>query len=284
MWPLHPPSLGSTGTTAAPRGREHPGQPPPQPPAHGSGDSRSCPAITVPSSPAGREQGRREESGILAGLSLGRSQPGRRVPAQSQIRPAGARPLPPTAGAQTPARGPAGRQDSSQGQGLGTVAAQRTAVPTCAAGRKHACPHASHPPGTQATAVTTGSFYSLHLYIHGIKPSSSTCLHQASVGAAQPGWPMMVATRHTGHQGSRGVPGVPPPGDGPTRTLASLGAAGARGHPRDPQGVWRVKASGMDPSIRGTGSEPPPQHGAGGSWSVEGPRETRGAGAALGPL
>lgn len=52
------------------------------------------------------------------------------------------------------------------------------------------CPHAHRPPGTQATAVTTVSFYSLHLYIHGIKPSFSTRLCHAS--------PMTVATWHAG--------------------------------------------------------------------------------------
>lgn len=44
------------------------------------------------------------------------------------------------------------------GQGLGTVTAQS---------RVKRIP----PSGTQATAVTTGSFYSLPLYTHGIKPA-----------------------------------------------------------------------------------------------------------------
>lgn len=294
-----PPSTLAGATTAAPQGNPSPG---PQPVGAGT----SSPALPSPSPPplAGRE-----ESGVLAEPSLGRNQPGRRVPAQSQIRPAGAHPLPPTAGSprrwadkarplQVPKRRPGDRppgrtpardrQQRQQDGGWGRR--QDRAGPPSAAGCKHPCPHTSRPPGTQATAVTTISFYSLHLYITRYKtllfhpPAPGQHRH----GPARPALrPQPPGTHHTGARpGSGGVPGVPPMGDGPTLPSASPGAAGARagqGPSLRPPGCWEGQAPGMAPSIRGTGSEPPPRHEAGGSRSAESPQETWGAGAAHGP-
>lgn len=187
-----------------PQDWEHPGQPQLWPPAHGSGDRQSCPTIVFPSSLGWQ--------GI--GLQGGEQHLGRAVPWQEPAWPEGPSPEPDpdsrsspassrrrqphamdgrgsvaTAGAEVPASRLATGQDTSQGtaakRGPGAATAQRKPVPTCAAGCKHV--HKCHPPGSQATAVTTLSFYSLHLYIHGIKPSSATRLHQASAGTAQTG-------------------------------------------------------------------------------------------------
>lgn len=229
-------------------------QPQPWPPACGIRDSQSCPPIPFPSLLAGKDWGCREESGILAELSLGRT--GLARGSQSRAR-SGQQELacflPPQAAprhgqrkrghCRCPNAGQdlATRQDPSQGQaGSGEGGSAEKAG--CASESKEACPHASHPPGTQATAVTTVSFYSLHLYIHGIKSSSSTCL----LCAAHAG-PTVAATgmRTPRLTLTPGVPGAPPTGNRPTLPSQEQPVPGlAWGHPCDPWAVWRVKHQG----------------------------------------
>ena len=265
-WLIRPTRRAGYGPSIHPRwGGQGPGTPGATPAlatARGSGDSQPCPATVVPSSMAGREQG----SGVLAELSLGRNRPGQRVPARSQIRSAGSRPLPRAAGSpgqwadkarplQVPKCQPGlppgpGSEGGRTGSGDGG-STEKAGPHLCSRVRTRVSPHATSP-GTQATAVTTISFYSLHLYIRGIKPSSSTRPHQPSVGTAQP---------RDGGCPAHGTPELTPAptGDRPMLPSASPGADGARagqGHPGDPRAVWRVRDLGRIHPSKGRGASP----------------------------
>lgn len=215
LQPLHPPTGGLAGAAAAPRGSKQGTEDP-----RSLHEQQTSPPTTFPLLSLAR-------IGQAAG---GERQLGTAGPWQEPAWPEGhspqpdpgsrSSPLPPLrctdkARPRAPRGGWAGtvpvgpglqRGQKKQDRGRGWHRHKQTPSLHQTSCRTH--PHHHHPPpGTQATAVTTISFYSLHFYIHGIKPSSSTrlqqpdrpqgCSHQLG-GSAQPG----------------GVPGTPPVGTG----------------------------------------------------------------------
>lgn len=270
--PLHPPSLGSPGTTTAPRGREHPGQPQRWPPARGSGDSQSCPAIiSFPSSRlagsgAAGSRAASWQSRPLAGTRLaGGSQPGARsgqreltrfLPPQAAPRRWADKARPP----QVPKRRPGHRPP---GPGAGDGGSRETAGPHLCKGANTRVPTCLVPQELRPLLSLPFPFIlCICTYMVKKKSSSSTRLHRGSVGTAQPDRPVTAATRHAGHQGSREGPGNPPTGDRPTLPSASPGGSSrcqgwpGWGHPRDPRAVWRVKRLGWIRPSEGWGASP----------------------------
>lgn len=265
--------LGSSRATAAPRGREPPGHPlAPSPWEQGQ---PVLPPQHRPLLLGWPGAGLGEERGALAEPSLGRSrlargsQPGARSGQQELsrfLRPRAEKARPQQVPKLRPAAQPGmGSEGGGSRTGLGPAAARGHW--SCLGSRSPPC----HPSGTQATAVTTISFYSLHLYIHGIKPPvPAACSRHRLAPLAHQNSLAPAASRCSSHRGQ-------------THTSISIPGAGWE-HPCDPQAGWRVKHLGwIHPSIHPRDGERAPATALGGSWSAESPQETPAAGAAHSP-